>query len=329
MNQFELDTLSDAVLEKIRRRKGHPYNPARLAASLSVTPDELTEAIDRLRKLGYIIKTDKNKYPAFISAPDMFLPAEIVHGLKTKFIGKRVHAFRSVQSTNTIAHKLAVNKAPEGTLVIAERQTKGRGRMGRSWHSPENVGLYCSVILYPKIQPILAPGISLISAVALAETISAYDTLDVKIKWPNDVLISGRKTAGILTELSAEIGRTNFVVVGVGVNINHRRQHIPDELKKMATSIRIALKENIRRVEFLQRFLLNLEKEYIVFRKSGLRAIRGKILRFSLLLNREIILKMGRRVISGKVADINEVGQLVLETKEGLQLFNAGEVTTH
>jgi len=329
MKLIELDNLSDILLDKIRRRSGHHFNLMRLASALKVTSDDITQAVKRLCEVGYDIKTDKENRPAFINAPDSFFPAEIQYGLKTKMLGHNIHAFRKVQSTNTTAHQLADNKAPDGTLVISEIQTKGRGRMGRSWHSIENVGLYCSIILYPKINPNIAPGLSLITAVALAETIAKYENLDIGVKWPNDVLISGKKTAGILTELSAEFGRTHFVIIGVGVNINHRKKDFPEELRGKTTSLRLMLKQNIRRVEFLQKFLLNLETEYFVFKNAGLAGVRKKILRFSSLINKEITLKMGRKSISGRVIDINESGQLVMETKDGIRLFYAGEVSSH
>ena len=329
MNPIELDTLSDSLLAKVRRKKGHPFNPDRMARNLKTTREQLVEAVGRLTELGYSLKIDGRGRIIFRAAPDSFLPAEITNGLKTDFIGRRVEAYRSIQSTNLIAHRLAMSNAPEGTLVIAESQTRGRGRMGRSWHSPSGVGLYCSLILNPKIPPTMAPGISLMTAIVLAETIRDYGKIDVKIKWPNDVLVKGIKTAGILTELSAEIGRTNYVVVGVGVNINHGRGDFPKELKKQASSIRIGLGKKVNRVEFVQRFLTAFEIAYLSFKKHGLAVMRERILQYSSLLNTVVNLKMGRKTITGTVVDIDEMGHLVVETKNGLQIFSAGEVTSH
>jgi len=224
---------------------------------------------------------------------------------------------------------LAALGAPEGTLIVAEKQTRGRGRFGRSWHSPAGLGVYCSIILRPKISPAQAPGISLITAIAVAETITAYGNIDVKIKWPNDILIAGKKAAGILTELSAEIGRTNYVIVGLGININHRQFHFPESLKKSSTSIRTGLKKEINRVEFFKKFLVNMEKEYLHFRKYGLAKSRTKILKFSSLINSPIILKIGRKTVSGNVLDIDDIGRLVVETADGIKNFSAGEVTMH
>ncbi|SYZ72046.1 conserved hypothetical protein [Candidatus Zixiibacteriota bacterium] len=323
------EILAEKILERLRAKPGQLYDPARLGKSLKVTRDQVVSSIALLRSWGYIIKANHKREYRFIAAPDSLIATEISHRLKTKFIGKRILAYQAVQSTNTIASQLAAARAPEGTLVTAEHQTRGRGRLGRNWYSPEKVGLYASVILYPKIHPTAAPGISLMTAVALADTIASYDDIEVKIKWPNDVLVSGLKVAGILTELSAELDMVEYVVVGLGVNINQTREDFPASLKAIATSVRIGTKEKIRRVEFLQRFLVNFEKEYLTFKKSGMKETRRKILKYSYLFNKEIRLKLGRKTFSGIVIDIDETGRLVLDTKDGIMAFNAGEVTTH
>jgi len=329
MNTLDLDNLSDQVLDRIRRRPGHFYEIKYLARTFKAAEKDILKALDQLKKIGYTFKTDKSGRWAMIAPPDLLLPAEILFGLKTKIMAKNVFAFKMVQSTNTVAHQLAVNGIAEGTLVAAEYQFGGRGRRGRVWQSPEKVGIYMSLILRPSIHPGRAPGISLITAVVLAETILEYEDIDVKIKWPNDVLIAGKKTAGILTELSGEPDHTDFIIVGVGVNVNQRPGDFPGELAGKATSIRIGLKENISRTEFLRRFLSRFEEAYLVFKKKGLKAFHKKILQYSYLLDKEIQLKSGRKRVIGIVKDIDEEGRLVLETKDGLQKFYAGEATLH
>ena len=168
-------------------------------------------------------------------------------------IGHQVHAYQSVKSTNDIAVRLAESGAPDGTIVTAEQQTGGRGRFGRVWHSPSGCGVYLSVILRPTLHPEQAPGMSIMTALALAETLSEYLPGKIQIKWPNDVLISGKKTAGILTKLSADHKRISYVVIGVGININHRSENFPDELKPIATSVRIGLRRKCDRVALLPR----------------------------------------------------------------------------
>ena len=329
MNKKQLETLAEQIIEKIRSRPKHRFDPAKLAKNHKATREDIITCLGLLQEWGYKFKADQNGFFSFLSAPDKLLASEIAYGLKSKIIGRKIHSWQSVQSTNSIASQLAATGAPEGTVVVAEQQTRGRGRFGRTWHSPAGLSIYCSIILRPKIPPMLAPGISLISAVAVAETIASFGIVDVRIKWPNDVLISGKKTAGILTELSAEIGRTNFVIVGVGVNINHKTSDFPEALKKSATSIRIGLKREISRVDFIKNFMAKFEKEYLGFKKRGLSASRKGILKYSSLIKSEITLKIGRKVVSGNVLDIDDRGRLVVETAEGVRHFSAGEVTMH
>lgn len=327
MDNAKLESLAERLLIKLRARPGHVFDPAKLARGFRVTGGSISSAVGLLQSWGYTIKADRNGFYSFAAAPDSLLATEIAYKLRSKIIGKVIYAYRSVQSTNTIAHQLAVSGSPEGTLVVAEEQTRGRGRLGRSWHSPEKIGLYCSIILRPKVHPTLAPGISLITAVAVADTIASYGSFTVTIKWPNDVLVSGKKTAGILTELSAELDRTNFVIVGLGVNINHKRSDFPEEIRRSASSIRIALNNSIKRVEFAKDFLYNFEKQYLNFKKHGLAKSRKKILKYSSLINTDIKLKIGRKTISGNVLNIDEFGRLVVRTAKGIEIFNAGEVT--
>jgi BirA family biotin operon repressor/biotin-[acetyl-CoA-carboxylase] ligase len=327
MSDLSLNTLSDQLLTTIRRRPSGYSSIEQLAKKHRCKKSDVVFALELLRETGYVLKADRQGRFQFVSAPDLLLAAEITHGLKTSFIGQTVYAYKSVQSTNSIASQLADVKAPEGSIVVAESQTKGRGRLGRFWHSPEGMGIYVSIILYPDIDPVTAPGLSIITAVSLAETIARYNPGTVHIKWPNDCLINGRKVAGILTELSAEVGRVNHIIVGVGINANHRRRDFPPEISKSATSLRAELKKELLRVDFLRRFLSNFEKDYRRFNKSGLRLLRKKILHYSNLVGRKVRLNLSGKIISGKAVDIDKNGNLVMETSEGVRTFNAGEVT--
>jgi BirA family biotin operon repressor/biotin-[acetyl-CoA-carboxylase] ligase len=329
MKNSELEALAEKVLRKIRIKPDQIFLPDQFARGIKVSADDIILAVGLLQSWGYTIRVNRNGSFSFVAAPDKLLASEISNGLATKLMARKIYAYKSVQSTNAIANQLALSGEPEGTLVIAEHQTRGRGRRGRKWYSPEELGIYCSVILKPQIHPTLAPGISLITAVALADSILLYGDLDVRIKWPNDVLISGKKVAGILTELSAEIDRIKYVITGVGVNINHRRRDFPENLKTTAYSLRLALNKIISRTEFVQNFLRNFEKEYEKFKKYGLSKSRKPILKYSSLINTGIRLRIGRKTISGNVIDIDESGRLVVESEGITRVFNAGEVTTY
>ena len=322
----QLEELADRLLLKIRTQSSKLFEFTALSKSLKASPDEIAAAIAQLNQWGYSLETD-NRGVKFISAPDSVIATEIGYGLKTKFIGHHVHCYQSVKSTNDIAVRLAESGAPDGTIVTAEQQTGGRGRFGRVWHSPPGCGVYLSVILRPVLHPEQAPGLSIMTALALAETLSEDLPGKVQIKWPNDVLISGKKTAGILTELAADHKKISYVVVGVGININHTSEDFPKELKPIATSVRIGLRKKCDRVALLQRFLVALEKEYRQYRTSLLKNSHQKIRMYSSLIGSEVLLKSGRRQIIGKVADIDGNGALMLEVDGKVQAVTSGEVT--
>jgi len=327
MNNSEIDDLSNRILRTIRGKKKEDLSAGRLAQKLKCKKADIEAAVELLRQTGYDIDFDQKGFIRFVSAPDLLLPAEISCGLKTGFMGHSIYAYKSVQSTNAIAAKLAHDKTPEGTIVVSESQTRGRGRLGRAWHSPEGRGIYLSIVLYPRIDPAIISGLSLVTAVSLAETLETYKPRRVQIKWPNDCLVNGRKVAGILTELSAELGLTHYAVVGIGINVNHRKTDFPTDLASRATSLGIELKRDIARVELLQKFLKRFEKDYLRFMKSNLRGLHKKIIGYSNLIGRRIKLDMSGRIISGKAVDIDRTGNLVVETRQGRQAFNAGEVT--
>ena len=215
MNRTELERQADDLLLKIRRRPGTYFKIDNLAKNLKIDKTELLVLLAQIKEWGYKIRYQPDTL-AFIKAPDFLTATEIGYNLKTKIIGRNISAFRSVKSTNDLAAELAENGASEGVIVTAEEQTKGRGRLGRAWHSPAGAGIYVSIILKPRINPDKAPGISIMTAVALADAVKKFCPGEVRIKWPNDILINGRKTAGILTELSAEKNKINHIVVGVG-----------------------------------------------------------------------------------------------------------------
>jgi BirA family biotin operon repressor/biotin-[acetyl-CoA-carboxylase] ligase len=253
-DQTRFENLADDILLTIRSRPGRMRTLASLMARFQIGAEDLSLALQQITDWGYRVKRDR-KGVTFLDAPDLLTDTEIGYRLKTKCIGRTIHAYNSVHSTNDIAARLASEGAPEGTIVTSEIQTKGRGRLSRSWHSPPETGIYSSIILRPKFASEQAPGLSIMTALALADTIETYCPDQTKIKWPNDVLISGRKVAGILTELSAEGRRIEHVVIGVGINVNHRAEDFPEELRSIATSVRRVTRRKQSRVELFQKFL--------------------------------------------------------------------------
>ena len=325
-------TVTDILLKTIRQRPGHAFSLKRLAERLKLDPESLARAIAELQAWGYRVKRSSETL-TFVAAPDRLSGVEIGYKLKTKTLGQTIFAYKSVKSTNDVARELAEAGAAEGTLVVSEEQTKGRGRFKRTWFSPPETGIYLSLILRPKFPPEKAPAISVVTALALAEAISKWLPQRVMIKWPNDILLgrkkSGqvRKTAGILTELVAEKGKIDFVIVGVGINVNQTAPDFPDAIRKQATSIRRVLRKKLTRVELLQRFLLSFEERYRDYSKSGLKPLNNRLRRLSYLIGREVSIGTGREVITGLATDIDTLGRLIVKTAQGTIPINAGEVT--
>lgn len=324
--QAQLESLADDILLAIRSRTGRARTMASLVDRFRINEEEISLALNQITEWGYRLKRDR-KGVTFLGAPDLLTATEIGYKLGTKVMGRTIHAYNSVHSTNDIAARLATEGAIEGTIITSEIQTKGRGRLSRSWHSPPETGIYASIILRPEFASEQAPGLSIMTALALADTIETYCQDQTKIKWPNDVLISGRKVAGVLTELAAEGRRIEHVVIGVGINVNHRAEDFPKELRSTATSVRRVTRRKQSRVELFQRFLVRFEREYNGYKKRGLRTSRTRLRWYSSLIGRQVKLALGRKIIEGTALDIAADGSLILETEQGRVTLSSGEVT--
>ena len=327
MTQTARDGLTDRLINYLRKRPGIYFSWKKIVSGLQVERTALDDALALAADWEYKLRVNRAKGVKFVAAPDLLTSAEILHGLKTKRLGRTVHAYRSVKSTNDLAARLAEDGAPEGVVVTAEEQTKGRGRLGRNWFSPPKTGVYLSIILRPTFPPEDAPGLSVMTAVALADTLATWRPGKVQIKWPNDIWINGRKVAGILTELSAERNGINHVIVGVGINVNHRAGDFPEELRATATSLRRELRRKADRLELVRLFLHNLEQEYTLYLKYRLKKSLTRVRKYSALLGREVTLQSGHSRRTGVVKDIDRNGALILQTATGLETITAGEVT--
>ena len=327
MNHTELERAADDLIACLRKKPKEYISWEKLASRLGLDRDKLIAALEVAASWDYKIKVRKKLGASFIAPPDFLTATEISHRLPARWLGKNLLCYGSVKSTNDIATEMAERGAVEGTIVTAEEQTKGRGRLGRHWHSPAGTGVYLSVVFRPRLRPDNAPGLSIATAVALADTLNVYLPNDVRVKWPNDVLVRGRKIAGILTELSAEGSRINHVIVGVGINVNQRAGEFPEEIRSLATSLRREVKRKVDRVRLLQQFLKNLEKQYEQYQVHRLAKSQAKIRRYSSLIGHEITIKAGKHQTTGVARDIDSDGCLILETAQGLVPVIAGEVT--
>ncbi len=251
------------------RRQQAPLSGVEMSKTLGISRNAVWKHIKTLQREGYCIDAKPASGYRLLGVPSHPTPWEIQAGLGTKQIGKRIHILSQAASTNEVAFHLALKGAEEGVVVLAESQTKGKGRIGRSWESPAGVNIYLSIILRPRIVPGKTPLITLMAAVACAEAIEEVAGLLPGIKWPNDLLLEGKKLGGILTEADMELDRINFVVVGIGINVNMTRTSFPASIKETATSLRQALGGEISRIALIKSILRYTEQWYNRRRSRG------------------------------------------------------------
>ena len=287
---------------KALRECGGCLSGQTLAHQLGTSRVSVWKHIRGLKEDGYVIEASARGYRV-VSSPDLLLPCEFSD------LEQRIHYFPEIDSTMDAARDLARRGAKEGTIVIAESQTRGRGRLTREWLSPKG-GIYFTIVLRPKISPAYAPRINLMAGIAVAATIGKLFGLKAELKWPNDVLIAGKKVCGILAEMDAEMDAVNFVNVGVGINANTSIS----QFEKTATSLKEALGKEISRKEFLGAMLMEMKRRQSVLMKANLLEEWKKL---SATLNRDVKIMAPSEVIVGRAIDIDATGALIIRQRDG------------
>jgi BirA family biotin operon repressor/biotin-[acetyl-CoA-carboxylase] ligase len=309
--------MDEAILQLLRERGSAFLSGEEISRRLKVTRTAVWKRVNRLRNSGYEIEALRRSGYRLIRSPDLLTPSEVRPILRTKWLGRTIHYFPTTDSTNSKAYELGLQGAEEGEVVLAESQTKGRGRLGRQWFSPPFLNLYLSIILRPRIPPQQASLITLMAAVATAEAIQKYSGLHPLIKWPNDILLGDRKVAGLLNEIHSEIDRIHFVILGIGVNLNMDGKVLSKEIGGMATSLKKETGEAVSRKAFLQCLLEELECWYEIFLKEGGAAIlRVWRERAKIKGKRVKVTSFGERM-TGVAVEVDSDGALILETKDG------------
>jgi len=248
--------------------------------------------------------------------------------LAGKLIGHQVYFFSEIDSTNDEAFNLAAAGSPEGTVVIADSQTKGKGRLQRAWHSPAGSNIYTSVILRPNLKPDRAPQISILAGIAVAEIMNNFCPGMVNLKWPNDVLLKGKKLCGILAQVKTSVNKLDFVVLGIGINININYNQFPQDIKNTATSLAIETGRNISRQELIISLYENLAKWYKKLIADDFSAVKEKWLSMAPMIGKRVQIMSGNEMISGKAIGIDEQGSLVLLTAGDKKIkISAGDAT--
>ncbi len=307
----------EAILALLREKGSDCVSGEDLSCRLGVSRSAVWKQIQALRRQGYRIEAAPARGYRLLEAPDLVTPAEIQAGLETRVVGRQIHYFATTDSTNLQAMHLGETGAADGAVVIADGQSAGKGRLGRHWVSPAGVNLYTSVLLRPPIELHRAPQLTFVSALASVRAIRDFCGLPACVKWPNDILIDGRKVAGLLNEMSAESERIHFVVLGIGVNVNMSAEQFPGDLRYPATSLRLEAGRNWSRAAFARLLYTYLDRYYRQFLVQGFAAIARQWEEFCPWQGRAIEVDRGSDRISGIFSGIDENGALLLATPEG------------
>ncbi|MBO1000065.1 biotin--[acetyl-CoA-carboxylase] ligase [Bacillus sp. SD075] len=312
--QSELRT---KLMEALSKADGAFISGQEIAEYIGCSRTAVWKHIEDLRSEGYNVEAVRKKGYRIISAPEKVSESEIQLGLETKTIGKMIHYQETVESTQKIAHQLANEGVQEGTLVVAEEQLSGKGRLMRSWHSPKFSGIWMSLILRPKIPIHEAPQLTLLAAVAVAQAIEDTTDLKPQIKWPNDILVNRKKVVGILTEMQAESDRIHSVIIGIGMNINQQLVDFPEELQEKASSLLIESGGAVSRSKVIQRALFRLENLYELYLEHGFMPIKDLWESYAISLGQVIKASTVNDTIVGKALGITDSGVLLLEDGKG------------
>ncbi len=313
------------ILDMLKREKGF-ISGEELSNRLGVSRTAVWKHINELRKDGYNIESFSKKGYRLRSAPDLLdeRELEVPEGQK---IGSQLIHFDEIDSTNNYAKKIGNEGCPHGTVVIAERQTSGRGRVGREWKSDNSQGLWFSIVLRPVLVPEEVQIVTLAASVAVVEGIRDGLGIDCGIKWPNDIILEGCKLAGILTELSAEPGHVNYVVVGIGMNVNQDQGCFEDEIKGKATSLKIHTGEAVSRVKLLGCILTRFEEVYGIMLQGGAGELIERWERYSVTIGREVRVLFREKEYIGTARSIAKDGRLIVKCTDGeVREISAGEV---
>ena len=252
---------------------------------------------------------------------------QIEDGLATKWLGRTIHFYDKVESTNLLAAELAQEDAPEGVVVLADQQLSGRGRGSRSWHSPAGVGIYCSVILRPQVEPEKGQLITLMAGVSIARAIERQSGLSPRVKWPNDVLINDKKVAGILLEARVSGAQMGYAVIGFGINVNNGRGDLPEDIRVNASSLRMELKKTVDRGPLVIKIFSELEELYHNFQCGDLSVILEQWRHYSSTLGQRVRIWRKDKATEGLAVDLTENGGLLVRLAEGKQIvFHAGDI---
>ncbi len=313
------------ILEELKKTDEY-ISGEELGERLGVSRAAIWKSIQKLKQKGYIIEAISNKGYYLVPEQDLYNAIEIKEALNTKLIGKQLYFCDEVDSTNNDIRKRAREGEKEGTVVVAEIQTAGKGRRGKTWQSPKGTGIWFSILLRPNITPPEAPLLTLLAGLAVCRAVQQQTGLEAQIKWPNDILIAGKKICGILTELDAEMDSVHFIITGIGINVNI--ESFPEELQQTATSLKIEKGENISRKKILIAVIEEFEKIYLQYEKEcSFLTFREEYKKNCINIGKELKV-LSKQPFTAKGIDITEQGELIVEKSTGERVtVLSGEVS--
>jgi BirA family biotin operon repressor/biotin-[acetyl-CoA-carboxylase] ligase len=322
-------TIDTKILSALRGAGTNGVAGTELSQKLGISRAAIWARIEELRSLGYEIEASPHLGYRLLSVPDVLHADDLLSSLgNTKVVGRDIQVFEETTSTNDVVEKLARDGVKEGAVVFAESQTKGRGRLGRKWISPARKGLWFSVLLRPPLSPLAVTQLTIAAATALFRAIKSQTGITPEIKWPNDILIRGKKTAGILTELSAEPDKVKHVILGMGVDVNLGAGEFPVELRKLATSLRIETGQRQNRAELAVKILQELDRDYDRICSGQFEALADEWEEYCSTIGQRVAIRVGERKIQGTAESLDTDGALLLRTQHGhLERIIGGDVT--
>ena len=317
----------EAILRVFRQRPGQYVSGEEISQTLGVSRTAVWKHIKLLRDLGYEIEAAPSRGYRLTVSPDTLIPAEIQADLGTRCIGREVIYLQETDSTNLRAHEYGKSGAAEGLVIIAERQTAGKGRLGRKWTSPCGVNLYTTVLLRPSILPRWATQLTFLSSVAVAHAIMEVSGIRPQVKWPNDVLIDGKKVAGILNEIDAEMEGIHYMIMGIGVNLNMQKDQFPPDLRYPGTSLALEKGADVSRLEFARALYRELDRLYQLYLDQGFSPIVSLWESFFSWAGRRVEVDFQDRRLQGVVSGLDADGALLLKLDNGaVERVLAGDV---
>ena len=318
--------MKEEILKMLRETDGY-ISGQELCNKFGVSRTAIWKVMKQLKEAGYNIEAQQNKGYHIVSAPDVMDAAELKSIWKPKWVGCEILYFDSIDSTNTKAQELAEKGYPSGTLVVADKQIAGKGRRGRNWESPSGCGIFMTLMLKPDINPNNASMLTLVSALAVAKALADITGKDAKIKWPNDIVIDGRKVCGILTEMSAQFDYKNNIVIGIGINVNN--SSFPEEISATASSLRLLSGgKKYRRAEIIEKIMEYFEKYYSIFLETeDLSALVNEYDAMLVNMKRQVKVLDPKEPFEGTAMGITKTGELIVDTWESRKLVSSGEVS--